>query len=192
MFAILVLTLKLNMLNNINKTVYDFYKEYENTSLYNTSMTFSNFFGSIHSLFIFLVIMLVFLKLHKINELIFSVIFATLSIGATLLLKYNLLVQRPLNTIVDLSGYSFPSGHVVMSFLLAVVFFLMVSSVVKNSFILQSIKLLLVVYVFISMFTRVFICSHWISDVIGSILLVMFLYAVACLFFNTIKNKVNL
>jgi len=192
MFIILVLILKLGVFNTINKAVYCFFKEYENSKVYNIAMDFSDWFGSIGSLLIFSGMMLIFLKLHKMHELLFSVMFAALSVGATLILKYTLLVQRPLHSINGLSGYSFPSGHGVLSIVLAIIFFLLVSSVVKNNFILQVVKFFLIIYIFVSMFARLYIGSHWISDILGSTLLVVFFYSISCLLFTTIKSKVNL
>jgi len=191
-FIILVITLKLGMFNIADKAVYNFFKEHENTTVYNMAIHFSYLSGSIGSLLMFSIMMLIFLKSHKIHELLFSVMFAALSVGITIILKYTLLVQRPLNSVNGLSGYSFPSGHGVLSIVLAIVFFLLVSSVVKDKFILQIVKFLLIIYVFVSMLARLYVGSHWMSDILGSILLAVFVYLISCLLFNAIKSKVNL
>lgn len=192
MFVIVVLILKLGMFNSMDKAVYVFFKEHENSTVYNIAIDFSDWFGDIGSLLIFSGMMLIFLKLHKMHELLFSVMFAALSVGATLILKYTILVQRPLNSINGLTGYSFPSGHVVLSIVLAIIFFLLVSSVVKNNFALQVVKFFLIIYIFVAMFARLYVGSHWMSDVLGSSLLVVFFYSTSCLLFNAIKSKVNL
>jgi len=191
-FVILVFLLKFGILNSINKAVYTFFNEHENSKMYHIAIDFSDLFGSIGSLVIFSGMMIIFLKLHKIKEGLFSVIFAALSVGATILVKYTLLVPRPLHSINGLSGYSFPSGHAVSSIVIAIVFFLLISRIVKNNIILHVVTFFLIIYIFVSMLARVYIGSHWMSDILGSVLLVVFCYAISCLLFKVIISKVNL
>lgn len=191
-FVILIFAVKIGMFRSMDKAVYAFFEEHKNVKVYNFALDFSDWFGNISSLLIFLGMMLIFLKLRKMHELLFSVMFAALSVGATLILKYTLLVPRPLNSINGLSGYSFPSGHAVLSIVVAIIFFLLVSSVVKNNFILQVVKFFLIIYIFVSMFVRLYIESHWMSDILGSILLVVLFYSISCMLFNAIKIKVKL
>ena len=70
---ILALTVKFGMFNSIDKAVYIFFKEHKNNLLYNFALDFSNWFEDFSSLLIFLVMMLIFLKLHKKYQLWFSV-----------------------------------------------------------------------------------------------------------------------
>ncbi len=191
-FIIFVLALKFGIFDNMNQIFYNFTKEYKNNNIYNVAIVFSDLFGSLGSLLLFSAFILILLKLHKMQELYFALIFAALSVGATLLLKYTLQIQRPLNFINGLTGYSFPSGHGVLSIVLAVVLFLLVSSLVKNNFILQAVKFILLLYIFVSMFARIYVGSHWVSDVLGSILLVVFSYSVSCLLFDMLKSRVKL
>ncbi len=111
-----------------------------------------------------------------------SVLLMSTMIGVaatTELIKHIVQAERPLNGLIESTGYAYPSGHSTAS----LVFFGMILYVFwgqigsnKNKILLT---LLSVLVVLIVGFDRIYLNTHWLSDVIGGYLLGTFLLSSA-------------
>lgn len=122
-------------------------------------------------------------------------IFITVVLGSLLQLLIKQVVQkpRPIDSLIEVSGYSFPSGHASV----ATIFFLCLIYLFKdeikdglkrNLFIFSNIFLI----VFIS-YTRLYLRVHYLSDVIAGILFGMIWVGLMIKLFNSkqIKSKIT-
>ena len=105
-------------------------------------------------------------------------IFIVLAMLGGVLLRFGIsnIIQRarPENVIVDVSGYSFPSGHATMSAIFFIMLFFLfkhrVGSICKrNWLILASVLAFLLVG-----FSRIYLSAHWLSDVLAGFCLGLF------------------
>jgi len=96
---------------------------------------------------------------------------------------------RPLNGIIAVSGYSFPSGHTTSS----VVFFGVLTYFVWKNWDSPKVKALTAgLYVSITAivgFDRIYLNVHWFSDIVGSIFLGAFWVTVCILLFKYLVSS---
>ncbi len=96
--------------------------------------------------------------------------------GVVLELLVKLLMQRerPINALIDVSGYSFPSGHATM----ATIFFLALIFSFKDDIQNKSLKVIFTVSLVSAFllvgFSRVYLNVHWFSDVVAGFALGLF------------------
>lgn len=99
-----------------------------------------------------------------------QIIFFTISIlGSSLLfvlIKEIIKRDRPISNIIEIGGYSFPSGHATLSTTLAFCIYLIFKDKVKYK---KSFVLILISYPLVISFTRVYLHVHYLSDVIAGI-----------------------
>lgn len=118
-------------------------------------------------------------------------IFMTFFGGSALALVFKVLVQRPRpsgNLVID-SGYSFPSGHVFTTSMIAFVLALIIYKKSQSVLVHDVTYVLAGLWVMTVAISRVFLRDHYPSDVLGSMLLAC---AVICfalgLFRQVMKN----
>lgn len=87
-----------------------------------------------------------------------------------LLVKYMVGRVRPTDELVADSGFSFPSGHVFSSTLLILLLLLVLSHYLKFKPQLFA-TIIAVIWLVILMIARVYLCNHFATDVVGSVLL---------------------
>lgn len=97
----------------------------------------------------------------------------TLIVGdlLSLIIKYVVKRDRPLQHLSHDKGYSFPSGHVVSFFLIAAVLFLIVVPLIKKSAVRVICQLLLILAVFLVAVSRIYLYAHYPFDTVGAMLL---------------------
>lgn len=144
------------------------------------------YLGSIYALIVVCLLVVIFCKNKKIK--LFSAInLAVVSIG-NLLIKFILQRPRPSVNIIAETGFSFPSGHTMMSmaFYGLLIYFIIKFCKNKPLKILSSI-LISVIIVMIA-YSRIYLGVHYFTDMIGGFMLGGVILLLTIIFFN-IKYK---
>jgi membrane-associated phospholipid phosphatase len=110
-------------------------------------------------------IILFFAKVKK-DALFFSLLMI-LGGGAIYLVKDIVARVRPENMLVPESGYSFPSGHALISVIFFGFFIYLTWKNVKNKPLKISLLTLLIILIVFTGISRLILGVHWASDVIG-------------------------
>ena len=117
--------------------------------------------------------------------LLFSISLGTISL---ILLKMLIHRDRPINSLIHETGYSFPSGHVVLTTIFFLFLIYIFKDNIKNTFkkyLFISSNILLIVIV---AFDRIYLNVHWFSDILAGISLGLFWITFLFLIFK-IKTK---
>ena len=126
-------------------------------------MKIITFFGSVLMILILTVLFVIFVKGKRNKLLIFiNVIVVTL---LNQLLKYVFQRERPTNSIIEETGYSFPSGHsmVSMAFYGFLIYLVYKSNMKFKGLIISFISIL----IFLIGISRIYLGVHYPSDVLG-------------------------
>jgi len=145
------------------------------TDMYTPSATIAFIVAVIATLIIF--------KRFKESIYFFTAVFGALIIKSYI--KHFVMRPRPPYKIVDIGGYSFPSGHSTLSMAMGIALYFIVKSV-SNSKTLSSIYLTIaLLWAGFIGFTRLYFGAHWFSDVVSGWLLgFSWAYLMGILFFK--------
>ncbi len=156
-------------------------------------LIFSKSIGFIFDITIMIVISLIisaflWIKFSK-KESVFFIFTMLLSGAATFLIKELIMRARPINALIFESNSSFPSGHATT----AIVFFgLLIYLTLKNSK-SRSLKLTTIIIsillILIICLTRLYLNVHWLSDVLGGLLLGAFILTGTIMIMKPSKKK---
>ena len=116
------------------------------------------------------VCLLLFLKSYRMESLfvLFSILTLTFS---NVLLKNHFSRERPpYERLIEETGYSFPSGHSMMSFGIAILFAYLLFHLSRNRWIGSILSLVGLCYTFTIGFSRIYVSVHYLGDVLGGYL----------------------
>ncbi len=143
-------------------------------------------FGDTFWLCVFLVLAFVLIKKKKNRELLVGTMIVEVVLN--LLLKYFFGRERPgFPHLVEVSGYSFPSGHMMASttFALLMLYFLWSSTCSKLWKVLFTI--LLILYPIVIGLSRIYLGVHFTSDVLGAFCVSVSLVSFCIFLFRSLK-----
>lgn len=112
-----------------------------------------------------------------------------------ILFKNIMMRARPTNSLIEVTGYSFPSGHSAMAIIYFSVIIYSFKEEIKNKnirylFIVANVSLFLLVG-----FSRLYLNVHWFSDIVGGFTIGLFWMTFLVLLFKTVdgiyQNKLN-
>jgi len=101
-------------------------------------------------------------------------------------IKHIVQRPRPAQHIIEVSGYSFPSGHAATSTALAFALYFILKEKTKHKKILL---ILSIMYPLLISFSRVYLSVHYLSDVIAGIGLALFWVSLVALVFEVLRAK---
>ena len=130
-------------------------------------------FGGIVWLITLAIVLFIILAINK-NKLMGFFIILNLAISGALNQILKHIVQRPRPTeyrLIDESGYSFPSGHSMVSAAFYGLFIYLVFKNVKNKYIKWKSIVLLIIFIIAIGVSRIFLGVHYTSDVLAGFLI---------------------
>lgn len=139
------------------------------TPFLNNIMILTSSVNNTYQLITLVIIVLIILNYYK---LYIQMIFLSISIIGNsiifLLIKEIIQRERPISQLIEISGYSFPSGHATLSTTLAFSLYL----ILKDKVIYNKLLLIIcIIFPLLISFSRVYLCVHYLSDIIAGIAL---------------------
>lgn len=139
------------------------------TPFLNNIMILTSSVNNTYQLITLVIIILIILNYYK---LYIQMIFLSISIIGNsiifLLIKEIIQRERPISQLIEISGYSFPSGHATLSTTLAFSLYL----ILKDKVIYNKLLLIIcIIFPLLISFSRVYLCVHYLSDIIAGIAL---------------------
>jgi len=115
-------------------------------------------------------------------------LFSSIFGSSALMFVIKIFIQRPRPElrIIEVSGYSFPSGHATISTALAFALYFVLKKRIKHKKILL---ILSIIYPLAISFSRVYLNVHYLSDVVAGIGLALFWVSLVALTFEIIRVK---
>jgi undecaprenyl-diphosphatase len=104
------------------------------------------------------------------KDILWTIIYYFLIIGMYFIFEQIPINYRPIITEGTLE-YSYPSSHIMVLLCISFTLMYQVCSRVKNSFVKNCIKVIIIIFLFLSVVGRILSGVHWITDIIGSILI---------------------
>lgn len=175
LFALIIFIYEIRMVfiresSDFDDSVFNSIKPYINEGLTNF-MLLITFLGK-HDLLIPLNFVLIAFFIYR-KEKWFATRIAALSISSLLLmftLKFFFQRNRPLQPVIDdVSGYSFPSGHALISVVFYGLFIHMIWHEVKSKWLRIMFISILGILILLIAFSRIYLRVHYASDVIAGI-----------------------
>ena len=138
---------------------------------------------------IVLLIILVLCFYGKRREAIFIAILPLVSGITTWLLKE--FIDRPRPGIASNTGLGFPSGHTANTVLLFGLLFYLLPRLVNKPGLVKALRVIIVLHISLVAVSRVYLIEHWISDVLGGILLGCLILIPGIVLYKYFKEKGN-
>ena len=98
------------------------------------------------------------------------VFYLSVTLGATgvfVLVKQLVVRSRPESAIIEIGGYSFPSGHTTMATAMAFALYFILSEKTQNCMVKVCLFLIALGWSLLIASTRLYLGVHWFSDVVG-------------------------
>ncbi|HHL0705089.1 TPA: phosphatase PAP2 family protein [Streptococcus agalactiae] len=171
-FLVLTLAVKSqsDMISYLDNITSAFFQSIRNPDLTNLMMIISTVVSPLTTSLIALVILgyQYFLN-QRIAVWLFMLFFGTNALA--LLLKDIIARHRPMNQLVFDSGYSFPSGHTISTFLLMILVLVVARQRLRR--VLSQVVFVIFALVILAsvIFSRLYLENHFLTDILGSLLL---------------------
>ena len=139
------------------------------------------------SLFSIFLLVVLFIK----KKWYYSILLVTGMTGGVLfklLIKFLMQQERPLNALIEASGYSFPSGHATMAIIFFVTLLFAFKDEIKIVFKANFTGTTVLAFLLVGL-SRVYLNVHWFSDVLAGFALGMFWLTLLVLVFQYIGLK---
>lgn len=135
-------------------------------------MIYISVLGSLPFLiFVSLAVIFILLKQKKKNKAFLLI--CSLFGGAmlTFLIKNIIQRPRPVDSLITITGYSFPSGHALQSIIFYSLVILIFQDQIKNNILKHLFVFSNIVFILLIGLSRIYLKVHWISDVIAGYIL---------------------
>lgn len=180
--------LNLELITKIDLWIYEHIVNIYTPNLTNL-MIFISSIDNIYQIIASSIILLTFLIYKKMYEQFIFFIISILGTGLLFVLFKEIIKrERPISNLIEISGYSFPSGHAALSTTLAFCAYLIFKDKVRYK---KSFLTVLIFYPLLISFTRVYLHVHYLSDVIAGIGLGLIWVSLIYLIFTLKKRGLN-
>lgn len=170
-FAFIARSIRLETISSFDEPIVDFIQGAE-TPWLTTIMRMFTDIGSTTAVIILGIIALglLLVRKHRAQAVLFVVALAGTGI-LNQTLKFIFKRQRPdINRLIDIGGYSFPSGHTMIAFSLYTILGYILWRNLKNSWSRLGIMLLAVFMIIMIAISRIYLGVHYPSDIVGGFL----------------------
>lgn len=178
--------------NKIDLNVLHFVPSITNTFGINLAL-FISYLGSLQSLGLLIIALSLYFWLHKKP---YHLIQAVVTIGSGLLIVYLIKIYvakvRPVEALINVGGYSFPSGHATISTIFCSLIIFSFKDYIKNIYLKVSFIFFFALMALVVSFSRVYLSVHYLSDVVVGILLGLLISAISVFVFENFYKKENL
>jgi len=173
----------------IDLSINSFIPSIHNPSLINISRVIDMLFDVIPIVFISLILSIFLWFRYSKKESAFFALTMIFNAAVIYLVKEVIQRARPLNSLLHIGDFAFPSGHsttavVFFGLLIYVVFLNNKSRIIKIISVLAGIFMM-----FLIGFSRIYLNMHWFSDVFGGFVLGGFVLSICLLIKNFLENK---
>lgn len=190
LFFLLAVGIKMDIFTHIDTSIYRYFQTDQSKWLYKFLLVFRKLSGDSLSLLYWFIIFFSLLKLKKTDKAVFSAIIFFIAGFSGIVLKYIFQRTRPPADIAYLSGYSFPSGHVIIALTLALIIYSVMPDIITNAGIKMVILPTLILYVCLDFFSSVYLGAHYFTDCVGSVIVSFFALASSCKIMSVLKKSV--
>lgn len=184
LFTIITYAIFSDKIDTLDKNIHSYILNIRNENLTSILITITNI-SSAYALIVLSILLLLIMKKKKIPLLI--CLNLIISFLTNQIAKLTFSRPRPVGiNLIEESGYSYPSGHAMIS----MAYFGFIAYLIYKSNINKIIKSILITSIFILIlligFSRIYLGVHYLSDIIGGFLLSI---AYIMIFINCIKIK---
>ena len=184
LFTIITYAIFSDKIDALDKNIHSYILNIRNENLTSILITITNI-SSAYALIVLSILVLLIMKKKRIPLLI--CLNLIISFLTNQIAKLTFTRPRPIGiNLIEESGYSYPSGHAMIS----MAYFGFIAYLIYKSNLNKIIKLLLITSIFILIlligFSRIYLGVHYLSDIIGGFLLSI---AYIMIFINCIKIK---
>lgn len=169
---------------NLNMATSAFFQSLHTQPLANAAIFISAIFGKYSVILMTSACLALYLFIRKdVHALFYLIVTIAMAVGCTLLFKHLVHFTRPSLVLNPPVTFSFPSGHTLMGFLFYGYLAFLMAHNNSNSWrkIIYRLTALLVSLIAIS---RLYLNVHWLSDIVGSILLATCILSFIVLFYR--------
>ena len=106
-----------------------------------------------------------------------------------IILKISIQRLRPENSLISETGYSFPSGHALMSVIFFLLLIYLFHKEIKNKIIQGIFITINVILILLISFSRIYLKVHWFSDVLGGLIIGTLWLIISIIITNKIINS---
>lgn len=171
LLLVIMYNVALNRNLNIDSLFYNLISNIKSESVTNI-MLYITYLGSAYVIVVIIIILLIIVKNKKLKYIL--VINTVVNLLLNQILKRIFLRQRPLSiNIIEESGYSFPSGHSMVSMAFYGLLIYIINQEIRNKKIRILLTIVLLILILLIGFSRIYLGVHYTSDVIGGFIISM-------------------
>lgn len=189
LFVILTIFVSLGKLDAIDKVVFDNIIKIKNTPLTGFLYVITQLASTIGTFALLLIISFIFIKHKSFSD--FKYVIINVASGVVLMYVIKNIIRRirPTWKWITQGGFSYPSGHTISSVLLYGTLILLINKKISNIKVKRILTIILSIMIILTGISRIYFGVHYLSDVLGSILLGSSILIISNIFMNREFNN---